>query len=98
VRFANADELRDYGKVEREVTRVGERESFEEMIFLGLRMSEGVAVGSLRADFVESCEGSVKEMVEEGLMTDEDGRWKLTLRGRLVSNDVFGRLLEGVAA
>ena len=98
VRFANADELRDYGKVEREVTRVGEREAFEEMIFLGLRMSEGVAVSSLPSGFAESCEGSVKEMVEEGLMTDEDGRWRLTLRGRLVSNDVFGRVLEGVAA
>ena len=98
VRFANADELKDYGRVEREVTRVGERESFEEMIFLGLRMSEGVAVGSLQRGFAESCEGSVREMVAEGLMTDEDGRWRLTLRGRLVSNDVFGRLLEGVAA
>ena len=98
VRFANADELKDYGRVEREVTRVGERESFEEMIFLGLRMSEGVAVGSLQSSFAESCEGSVREMVAEGLMTEEGGRWRLTLRGRLVSNDVFGRLLEGVAA
>ncbi len=98
VRFANADELKDYGRVEREVTRVGERESFEEMIFLGLRMSEGVAVGSLQSRFAESCEGSVREMVAEGLMTEEGGRWRLTLRGRLVSNDVFGRLLEGVAA
>jgi hypothetical protein len=27
----------------------------------------------------------------------EDGRWRLTLRGRMVSSEVFGRLLETVA-
>jgi len=36
--------------------------------------------------------------VEGGLMWDEGGRWGLTLRGRMVSNEVFGRLLEGVTA
>jgi hypothetical protein len=30
------------------------------------------------------------------LMTDAGGRWRLTRRGRVVSNEVFGRLLEGV--
>jgi oxygen-independent coproporphyrinogen-3 oxidase len=36
--------------------------------------------------------------VREGLMLHEEGCWRLTLRGRLVSNEVFGTLLEGVAA
>jgi oxygen-independent coproporphyrinogen-3 oxidase len=39
----------------------------------------------------------VRELAEEGLMTVDAERWKLTQRGRLVSNEVFGRLLEGVA-
>jgi hypothetical protein len=32
--------------------------------------------------------------MEGGLLTEVDGRWRLTPRGRLVSNDVFGHLLE----
>jgi len=63
-------------------------------MFLGLRLSEGVC----SREFVESLGGAVKEMVEDGLMWDEGGRWGLTLRGRMVSNEVFGRLLEDVAA
>ena len=35
-----------------------------------------------------------RELVDGGLMSDEGGRWTLTLRGRMVSNEVFGRLLE----
>ena len=28
-------------------------------------------------------------------MGASDGRWRLTVRGRMVSNEVFGRLLAG---
>jgi len=94
VRFANPDELTEYGRAALEVTRMGVREAFEERMFLGLRLSEGVC----SREFVESLGGAVKEMVEDGLMWDEGGRWGLTLRGRMVSNEVFGRLLEDVAA
>jgi hypothetical protein len=31
-------------------------------------------------------------------MVECDGRWQLTLRGRMLSNDVFANLLAGVAA
>ena len=94
VRFANPDELTEYGRVGLEVTRVGVREAFEERMFLGLRLSEGIC----SREFVESLGGVVRELVEGGLMWDEGGRWGLTLRGRMVSNEVFGRLLEGVTA
>jgi oxygen-independent coproporphyrinogen-3 oxidase len=98
VRFANAAELNAYnGSGPAEVTRVGAREAFEESLFLGLRLCEGVLVSRLRPEFVADCEDAVKELVEEELMVVEDGRWKLTQRGRLVSNEVFGRVLEGVA-
>jgi oxygen-independent coproporphyrinogen-3 oxidase len=103
VRWANASELVEYAEGERvEVTRVGEREAFEETVFLGLRMCDGVAVSGLRDNFarewVESFEDAARELVREGVMVEEDGCWLLTLRGRLVSNEVFGRLLEGVTA
>jgi oxygen-independent coproporphyrinogen-3 oxidase len=99
VRFANAEELAVYerGAVEEQVVEVGEREAFEESIFLGLRLNEGVAVRALRERFarawVEDCETRVREMAREGLMGVEDGRWRLTMRGRLVSSEVFGELL-----
>ncbi len=100
VRFANPEALTHYAGAEsaRAVTQVGTAEAFEETIFLGLRMNEGVSVAELRSAFprevVASCEEAARELAADGLMTVADGRWRLTLRGRLVSNDVFGRLLE----
>jgi oxygen-independent coproporphyrinogen-3 oxidase len=102
VRFANADELVDYdvGKGG-EVTTVTERETFEESIFLGLRMNEGVAVNSLRQLFaglwVDECAERVVELAREGLMSANGERWRLTQRGRLLSSEVFGELLAGAS-
>jgi oxygen-independent coproporphyrinogen-3 oxidase len=87
VRFANPDELKDFGSAVVDVVRVGEREALEERVFLGLRLMEGI-------EPIAEVAGGVEEMVEGGLMCVEGGRWKLTGRGRLVSNEVFGRLLE----
>jgi oxygen-independent coproporphyrinogen III oxidase len=98
VRFANPDELKAYGLEAQEVTRVGKREAFEEGIFLGLRLSEGICVEELPREFVAGVQDEVEQLVAAGLMASEDGRWKLTVRGRMVSNEVFGRLLEGVTA
>lgn len=100
VRFANVDELKDYDTNSwgGSVVRVGEDEAFEESIFLGLRLIEGVEVAVLRERFgearVSACEADVRDMVDGGLMESSDGRWRLTLRGRMVSSEVFGRLLE----
>ncbi len=104
VRFANPDELALYAGAasEREITSVGEREALEESLFLGLRMNDGVSAKALHECFprelVASCEEAARELIAEGLMSNDDGRWRLTLHGRLVSNDVFGRLLETAAA
>jgi oxygen-independent coproporphyrinogen-3 oxidase len=98
VRFANVDELSAYdGSGPVEVTHVGEREAFEESVFLGLRMCEGLDVSRLRREFVVECEDAVRELEREGLMAVDRERWWLTGRGRLVSNEVFGRVLEGMA-
>jgi oxygen-independent coproporphyrinogen III oxidase len=103
VRFANPDEMRDYGEGAwgGSVVRIGAEEAFEESVFLGLRLREGVSIEALRERFgharVAACEEAVRDMVEGGLMRDEGGRWRLTLRGRMVSSEVFGRLLEVVA-
>ena len=102
VRFANADELDAYDSdICHEITIVGEREAFEESVFLGLRLNEGISVDSLREEFsvtwVRGCEERVRDLVREGLMLSEDGRWKLTRRGRLVSSEIFGELLAVTA-
>lgn len=101
VRFANANELDDYDAegfaALNEITR---RDEFEESIFLGLRLNEGLSVESLRERFpkewVGECEERVGELAGEGLISVTNGRWFLTMRGRLVSSEIFGELLAVV--
>ncbi|HSY36025.1 MAG TPA: radical SAM family heme chaperone HemW [Acidobacteriaceae bacterium] len=103
VRFANPEELAHYGaeKIPSAPVDVFQREAFEETIFLGLRMNEGLSLSRLRdespRELFASTEEAAREMIREGLMIEQDERWQLTLRGRLLSNDVFTNLLMGVA-
>jgi len=104
VRFANPDELAKYGVSAMALAPIDiyQRQAYEETIFLGLRMNEGLSVSRLREEFPRelfaSTECAAGELIREGLMIERDDRWKLTLRGRLISNDVFTNLLMGVAA
>jgi oxygen-independent coproporphyrinogen-3 oxidase len=96
VRWANAEALKEYPGVS-ETTDVAEREAFEETVFLGLRMCDGMSLQGLKREWVQEFEASANELAREGLMLECDGRWKLTRRGMMVSNEVFGSLLERVA-
>ena len=102
LRFANGDDLDAYvaGSSAREVTRVDKDGALEEAVFLGLRMVEGVAMVDLRMEFgaeaVRGVENGVELLIADGLMERVGERVRLSARGRLVSNDVFGLLLEGV--
>lgn len=102
VRFANTDDLDAYmsGTQQPEPQEVSAQEALEEALFLGLRLNAGVDPAVLRAEFgeaVEGYQGSIDELAEEGMLLLEGNTVKLTARGRLVSNDVFGRLLEAVS-
>ncbi len=102
VRFANPEELADYAAKPTPISiDIFQREAFEETIFLGLRMNEGVSVAQLHEQFpselIVPAEDAARELIREGLMIEQDERWQLTLRGRLISNDVFTNLLMGVA-
>ena len=103
VRFANPEELSHYGaeEVPSVPIDVFQREAFEETIFLGLRMNEGLSLSQLRqkfpTEFIVPTEDAANELIRDGLMVEHNGRWQLTLRGRLLSNDVFTNLLMGVA-
>lgn len=57
----------------------------EERLLLGLRLSEGIA---LRPED-RRWEHSMAGLVDAGLLEFTDGRWRLTPRGVLLSNEVF---------
>jgi oxygen-independent coproporphyrinogen-3 oxidase len=73
-------------------------EEMEEAWFLGLRLNAGVSLGALRAEFSASAVrdflSTIAELEDDGLAVFVDGdRVALTARGRLLSNEVFGRFL-----
>ena len=87
VRWANADTMEGYlNGAARTVDRVGALEAFEEEMFLRLRLNEGVDVTGR--------EGVLVEVESAGLVVRDGARVRLTARGRMASNEVFGRLLD----
>ena len=100
LRWANADELETYdgrshlGNAEPASTR----EVFEETVFLGLRLVEGLPWASLEGHpraWVAELRGAAAMLSREGLLTSDEEGLALTSRGRLVSSEVFGELLAG---
>jgi oxygen-independent coproporphyrinogen-3 oxidase len=81
---------------------LGSAEAFEESLFLGLRLNEGVRLDLLRAAFgasvLEDVMPSVLDVCDAGLLTLKGETIRLTTRGRMVSNEVFSRLLVPEAA
>jgi len=81
---------------------IGMEEAFEESLFLGLRLNEGVHLERLRTEFGEAMlQGTMPallEVSEAGLLEFTVDRVRLTARGRMVSNEVFSRLLLDSAA
>ena len=79
---------------------IGREKAFEEAWFLGLRMNEGVDLEALRGEFGALVSGAVEALgdVEDAGLVERDGSWvRLTARGRMASNEVFGRVLVGAA-
>lgn len=107
VRFQNTDDLDQYMQegplrlLPESAAAVAEHLSaeaaFEETLFLGLRMNDGVAMENVRREFGEAMVASVMPAVDEvreaGLLEMESGKLRLTSRGRMASNEVFSRLL-----
>jgi oxygen-independent coproporphyrinogen-3 oxidase len=85
-----------------EVDRIGDAEAFEESLFLGLRLNEGVRLEPLRGRFGEArlndAMPALLEARDAGLLELDPDSMRLTAHGRLVSNEVFSRLLIDLAA
>ena len=73
-----------------------EREREEERVMLALRTARGLDLSSLKEDTAQA-EAVLEECARHGLARKEDGRWRLTPQGFLVSNAVIVRLLEALA-
>jgi len=108
IRWANPDEMDAYRGTsliqlsqppavplasQRTIDLVNQRQAFEESLFLGLRLVEGVDMNSLPASLTSEILPSLADCEEAGLLTRTQSRLQLTSRGRMLSNEVFSRLL-----
>jgi oxygen-independent coproporphyrinogen-3 oxidase len=94
IRFCNSDNLPAYLAGPRpQPTFVTQHEALQEYCFLGLRLSRGLNLDEVVAQFGEDALASiaplVAEHVQSGLMEKEDNYARLTAKGRLLSNEVF---------
>ncbi len=112
VRWANTSDLDAYladgpdvfglrAAVDPEIEIVGREKGFEEAMFLGLRMNEGVDLEALRVEFgdglTRDAVAAISDVEEAGLIERTGSRVRLTARGRMASNEVFSRLLVTAA-
>ncbi len=101
VRFSNSEELDAYvaGNEPRELEPIDQLAAWEETVFLGLRLTEGLSIPILRSahpsPWVDALVASARELQKEGLMQLTKDSISLTHQGRLVSSSIFGELLAG---
>lgn len=104
VRFEMSDDLQSFldGAGFADIQPVSRQQALEEAWFLGLRLNDGVSLVDLIDEFGEVelrlYETIVEDLVASGMLEMRAGRVRLTGRGRLMSNDVFGRFLRDEAS
>ncbi|MGA9979295.1 MAG: radical SAM family heme chaperone HemW [Candidatus Sulfotelmatobacter sp.] len=103
VRSATSDTLEQFvagGRLQRTV--VSRSSALEESFFLGLRLTRGVTLRALSANFgeqdVRGFHDAIAELVQDDLMQREGDIIRLTARGRLLSNEVFEKFLSAEEA
>jgi len=101
VRFSTIDDLNHFLQSrlpEFAVTSVSQAQALEEEFFLGLRLNRGIDLSEisrklgckLPAEFGDA----IAELERDGLLNSEGSCLCLTPRGRLLSNEVFGRFIR----
>jgi oxygen-independent coproporphyrinogen-3 oxidase len=97
VRLATTDDYdRFFVGADFKASAVNPEQALEESFFLGLRLNGGVDMKCLREEFGEAVDkfgASIDELVEDGLLIRSGENLRLTNRGRLLSNEVFGRFI-----
>ncbi|HSS96724.1 MAG TPA: radical SAM family heme chaperone HemW [Terriglobales bacterium] len=102
VRFATPDSLEAYIAAEPlKRTEVSSEAALEESFFLGLRLSQGVDLQKITEQYGDQALAPlipvISELIENGLLERENRQIRLTLRGRLLSNDVFEKFISVTA-
>ena len=98
-RFAYARDLSAYLAGEERLSESAcpaQREREEERVMLALRTARGLDLSALKEDTAEA-EQVLAECARHGLAKKENGRWRLTPQGFLVSNAVIVRVLEALS-
>jgi oxygen-independent coproporphyrinogen-3 oxidase len=109
LRLTTTSELRkfseaaDFAAALEDTVLVQKAQQLEEALFLGLRLRKGIALEELRQEFsaeaIQVYEPIFARQLAEELLEEHAGRLRLTLRGRLFSNEVFADyLLKNKAA
>jgi putative oxygen-independent coproporphyrinogen III oxidase len=96
VRFSTSDSLEEFlAAAPLKLTQVSWLEAREETFFLGLRLNRGVNLRgvALRFGLPAEMEDVIAQLCAEGLLDREGTIVRLNERGRLLSNEVFQRLL-----
>jgi oxygen-independent coproporphyrinogen-3 oxidase len=97
VRLATTDDYdRFFVAADVKASAVTTEQALEESFFLGLRLNRGVDLGRLREEFGDQSkkyDEAIAELVAEGLLIRAKDNLRLTPRGRLLSNEVFGRFI-----
>jgi oxygen-independent coproporphyrinogen-3 oxidase len=97
VRLATTDDYdRFFVGADFKASTVSAEQALEESFFLGLRLNRGVDLERLREEFGDGADkfrASIHELVEDRLLIRAGENLRLTNRGRLLSNEVFGRFI-----
>jgi oxygen-independent coproporphyrinogen III oxidase len=99
LRFATTDKLEAFLNSPgwTQPQRLTRDEELEEAWFLGLRLTAGVSLTALRDEFGENAMSCFEQVIaglcSDGLIECDQDRVRLTMRGRLLSNDVFACFL-----
>jgi oxygen-independent coproporphyrinogen-3 oxidase len=75
---------------------VSEEAALEETFFLGLRLNRGVNLAELRERFgvmADKFNSTIAKLTRDGLLVRSGENLRLTARGRLLSNEVFGSFI-----
>ncbi len=111
IRFATPDSLDAYSATGKQLenrieqvlttrTLIDAQAALEESFFLGLRLNRGISLPELQRQFGEAVLDSyrpvIAELLDAGLLESAADHLRLTPRGRLLSNEVFGRFLKDV--
>ncbi len=99
MRFSTPDSLEKYvAGCPVNVNPVPWQTALEETFFLGLRLNRGLDLESVEQKFgkaaIEEIADAIDECVKDGVLEKYENTIRLTSRGRLLSNEVFGRFIE----